>query len=147
MGEADSRIEVLKEIRDEIRGVRGELEQLRVVRVAGSGVRTERVERGARWRNAAMASTGALAVLALAFALRADRGRMPLPPEALPSVTMAPAPPSAAPTPAPAASLPPRTTSAPLASPAAPLAQPGVATKAGVNPMPSAAASPAAAAP
>ena len=29
MGDADNRIEVLKEIRDEIRGVRSELEQLR----------------------------------------------------------------------------------------------------------------------
>jgi hypothetical protein len=122
MGDADSRTDVLKEIRDEIRGVRSELEQLRGARLAGSGMRTEVVDRAARWRIAAMASTGALAVVALVLALRVGPR----------SASVAAPPPVASPPAvavAPAAPVPPRATSAPVALPAAPVAPPAVATK------------------
>jgi len=129
MGDVDSRTEVLKEIRDELRGLRNELEQLRGPRLAGSGVRTERVERNARWRIAAMASTGALAVVALVLALRP--GPRSAPAAAPPSVV---APPQIAT--APAAPLPPRAASAPLAPPPAPVKPPTVAAKPAVRPAP-----------
>jgi len=64
MGEPDSLIEVLKEIRDEIRALRTELGD-RGARMAASGIRTEVVERGARWRIAATAGAGAMALVAL----------------------------------------------------------------------------------
>jgi len=70
MGESDGLIEVLTEIRDEIRAVRAELGD-RGARMAASGIRTEVVERGARWRIAATAGAGAVALVALALALRA----------------------------------------------------------------------------
>lgn len=69
MGEPDSLIEVLKEIRDEIRALRTELGD-RGARMAASGIRTEVVERGARWRIAATAGAGAMALVALLLALR-----------------------------------------------------------------------------
>ena len=125
-GESDSRVEVLKEIRDEIRGVRSELEQLRVARLATSGVRTERVERNARWWMASMAGTGALAVVALALALRPGPRSAPVAPSA---PVAAPAPIAMAPAATPAPAPPSRTTGAPLRPPPAPIAQPVVAAK------------------
>lgn len=126
MGDADNRIEVWKEIRDEIRGVRSELEQLRGAPIAGSGVRTALVDRAAHWRIAAMASTGALAVVALVLALRAGPRSAPVavpPVAAPPSVAVASAPTPAAP----------RTISA-LVTPPAPVAQPVVAAKPAAKP-------------
>jgi hypothetical protein len=128
MADADSRIEVLKEIRDEIRGVRGELEQLRGTRLATSGVRTELIDRAARWRIATMASAGALAVVALVLALRAGPR----------SVTVAPSPPPVmmpAPSVAAAAPSAPAPAVVPVA-PAPPVAQPAVATKPAMRPLP-----------
>ncbi len=117
MADADNGIEVLKEIRDELRGVRSELAELRGARLSTSGVRTQVVDRAARWRIGALASTGALAVVALVLALRGG--------PAAESVAMTPAP-----TLAPAAVA----ASAPKAAPPAPVApapqpvQPVVAT-------------------
>jgi hypothetical protein len=131
MGEPDNRIEVLKEIRDEIRGVRSELAELRGGRLATSGVRTEVVDRAARWRIAAMASTGALAVVVLAFALRAGPNDAP--------VAMAPASAPTTPVPslAPLAPAPaPVVASAPKPTPPAPVAQPAVAAKPAARPAP-----------
>jgi hypothetical protein len=129
MGEGDSRVEVLKEIRDEIRGLRGELEQLRVARI--SGVRTARVERNPRWRIAELAGTGALAVVALVLALGAGRRSAPV---AAPSSVAPPAPVAMAPAPAATAPVSPRTTSAPVALSPAPIAQPAVAAKPAAKP-------------
>jgi hypothetical protein len=127
MDDADNRIEVLKEIRDEIRGVRNELAELRVARPASSGVRTEVVDRATRWRIGAMASTGALAVVALVLALRAGPSAAPPPiaTAAAPSVAsvagVASAPKVAPPVPA---------------TPAPPAAQPALATKPAAKPAP-----------
>ena len=111
-----SAVEVLKEIRDEIRGVRTELlEQIRV-RMAGAGVRTAVIDRAARWRIAAMAGTGAVALLALVLALRA--GGQPAmvtvaaPPQLAQATTTAPV--ATPPTPTPPAAM-----SAPTTPPAA----------------------------
>jgi hypothetical protein len=123
---SDGRVEVLKEIRDEIRGVRSELEQLRIARVGASGVRTERVERNARWRMASLVSTGALAVVALVLALRPGPRSASVAPSA--SVA-APAPVAMAPAATPAPPAPTRTTSAPVTLPPAPIAQLAVAAK------------------
>jgi hypothetical protein len=128
MGEGDNRSEVLKEIRDEIRGVRGELEQLRATRLAASGVRTAVVDRAASWRIAAMASTGALAVVALVLALRAG-----------PRSASVVAPPLMAPAPVamtPASPVAPRTTGAPVTPSPAPVVQPAVAAKPAAKPAP-----------
>jgi hypothetical protein len=119
MGESDNRTEVLKEIRDEIRGVRSELAELRDARLAAPGVRTEVVDRASRWRITAMASTGALAVVALVLALRAGPRSVPAPP-----AVAAPSP--LAMTPAPAAAVPSRT---PAALPPAPVVARAVASK------------------
>jgi hypothetical protein len=123
-GDNDSRVEVLKEIRDEIRGVRSELEQLRIARLAASGVRTERVERNVRWRMASMVSTGALAMVALVLALRPGPRSTPVAPSA---PVAAPAPVAMAPAVPPAPAAPPRATGAPVTP--APIAQPAVAAK------------------
>jgi hypothetical protein len=62
---ADNLVEVLKEIRDELRAVRTELGG-RTGRMSSSGIRTAVVDRAARWRNAALA-IGGLALLAIVF--------------------------------------------------------------------------------
>jgi hypothetical protein len=96
--ESDGTVEVLKEIRDEIRNVRTELgEQLRNAR---AGVRTERVERASRWRLAATAATGAVALLALVVAVRAGGSAATAVAPSAVVATAAPAAPAAAPTPA-----------------------------------------------
>jgi hypothetical protein len=123
MDDADNRIEVLKEIRDEIRGVRSELAELRGARLTTSGVRTQVVDRAARWRIGALASTGALAVVALVLALRA--GPASVPAATAPSVAMPPAP-AVAP-PAVVASAPKVAPPAPVAAATQPL-QPVAAT-------------------
>jgi hypothetical protein len=65
----DSLVEVLKEIRDELRAVRTELGS-RTARMT-SGIRTEVVDRAARWRNAALAGGGlALLAIVLGVAMR-----------------------------------------------------------------------------
>jgi hypothetical protein len=65
----DSLVEVLKEIRDELRAVRTELGG-RTARMT-SGIRTEVVDRAARWRNAALAGGGlALLAIVLGVAMR-----------------------------------------------------------------------------
>ena len=140
MGDADSRTEVLKEIRDELRGVRSELEQLRGTRLAGPGMRTELVDRAARWRIASMASTGALALVALVLALR---------PGPRSASVVAPAPVAAPPAvvTAPAAPVPPRAPSALVALPPAPITPPAAATKPASKPAPRVLASASAAAP
>jgi hypothetical protein len=138
MADADNRIEVLKEIRDELRGVRSELAELRGARLSTSGVRTQVVDRAARWRIGALASTGALAVVALVLALRGGPASVPV--ASTPSVAMTPAPATVA------ASAPTAVTaSAPKAAPPAPVApapqpsqqaQPVVATKPTAKPAP-----------
>jgi hypothetical protein len=120
-------VEVLKEIRDEIRGVRTELlEQIRV-RMAGAGVRTAVIDRAARWRIAAMAGTGAVALVALVVALRA--GGQP------PAVTLAPQVAQATaipPTPTPPlAARPAATTPAAVPPPHVAIAKPAAAKPAG----------------
>jgi hypothetical protein len=144
MADTDNRIEVLKEIRDEIRGVRSELAELRGARLVTSGVRTAVVDRGARWRIGALASAGALAVVALALALRGGPASPPVATSPSATATLAPAlaPPALA-TSAPRVALP-----APVV-PAQPV-QPVVATttKPAAKPAPRLLASaPAAAAP
>jgi len=70
MAESDQLVEVLKEIRDELRAVRIELDA-RGSRMTTSGVRTERVARQRhhdRWRSAALAA-GGVAGLALVIGL------------------------------------------------------------------------------
>ena len=63
----DSLVEVLKEIRDELRAVRAQLGSP-AARMTTSGIRTEVVDRAARWRTAALAG-GGLAVALLAIVL------------------------------------------------------------------------------
>jgi hypothetical protein len=67
MAEPDKLVEVLQEIRDELRAVRAEL-ATRGARMTTSGIRTEAADRRGRWRNAALAA-GGLAGLALVLAL------------------------------------------------------------------------------
>jgi len=124
----DSRVEVLKEIRDEIGGVRSELEQLRLARIGASGVRTERVERNVRWRMASMVSTGALAVVALVLALRPGPHSASVAPSApVAMAPAAPAPVAMAPAVPPAPTVPSQTTAAPVTP--APVAKPAVAVR------------------
>jgi len=105
--ETDGAVEVLKEIRDELRNVRTELAA--EMRSARAGVRTERVDRAGRWRMAGMASTGAMAFVALVLALRAGRQ---------PSAVVMPAPVMVAAAPAPSVAPAPAVTPAPfLAAP------------------------------
>ena len=68
MAESDQLVEVLKEIRDELRAVRIEL-GARGSRMTTSGVRTERVARQRHWRSAALAAGGGVAGLALVLGL------------------------------------------------------------------------------
>jgi hypothetical protein len=84
MAESDQLVEVLKEIRDELRAVRTEL-AARGGRLTASGIRTEVVAREGRWRSAALAAVG-VAGLALGLGL-AMRGR---PAPASRSVAVAP---------------------------------------------------------
>jgi hypothetical protein len=66
----DSLVAVLKEIRDELRAVRTELGS-RTARMTPSGIRTEVVDRAARWRHAALAGGGlALLAIVLGIAMR-----------------------------------------------------------------------------
>ena len=67
MAEADQLVEVLKEIRDELRALRTELAGRGVQRTS-SDIRTEVVARQGRWRSAALAA-GAVAGLALVLVL------------------------------------------------------------------------------
>jgi hypothetical protein len=67
MGESNELVEVLKEIRDELRAVRTEL-GARGPRMTTSGVRTQRVARERRWRITALAA-GGVAALALVLGL------------------------------------------------------------------------------
>ena len=84
---SDRLVEALKEIRDELRALRGELGG----RMTTSGIRTEVVDRGARWRNAALAG-GGLAVLALVLGLAVRDRPAPATFEAAPPIATAPAP-------------------------------------------------------
>jgi hypothetical protein len=73
----DSLVEVLKEIRDELRAVRTEL-GARPARMTTPGVRTEVVDRGLRWRNPVLAG-GGLAALAIVLGLAMrDRAAPPI---------------------------------------------------------------------
>jgi hypothetical protein len=84
---ADRLVEVLKEIRDELRAVRTEL-GARDSGLATSSIRTELVDRGARWRNAALAAGGMAGLaLVLGFVMMRDR---PAPEAARPTVAVAP---------------------------------------------------------
>jgi hypothetical protein len=67
MAESDQLVEVLKEIRDELRAVRTELAG-RGAQMTTSGIRTEVVARQGRWRSAALA-VGGVAGLALVLGL------------------------------------------------------------------------------
>ncbi len=129
MAESDSLIEVLKEIRDEIRAVRSELGDRGTP--AASGIRTAVVERGARWRIGATAGIGAVALVALVLALRAGGPTSPAVVAAAPQIAPATMTASTAMT----------TTPVPSAMPApAPTAMPApVATKM-VSPAPKPAA-------
>ena len=131
MAESDSLIEVLKEIRDEIRAVRTELGDRGAP--AASGIRTAVVERGARWRIGATAGIGAVALVALVLALRAGGPTSPAVVAAAPQMAPATMTASTAMT----------TTPVPSAMPApAPTAMPApVATK---TPPPASATNPAA---
>ena len=84
---SDRLVEALKEIRDELRALRGELGG----RMTMSGIRTEVVDCGARWRNAALAG-GGLAVLALVLGLAMRDRPAPATFEAAPPIATAPAP-------------------------------------------------------
>jgi len=98
----DRLVKVLKEIRDELRAVRTEL-STRDSGLATSGIRTEVVDRGARWRNAALAAGGmAGLVLVLGLVMMRDR---PAPEAARPTVAAAP-PRPAMPTAKPATPMP-----------------------------------------
>jgi hypothetical protein len=73
----DSLVEVLKEIRDELRAVRAQLGSP-PARMTTSGIRTEVIDRAARWRNAALAGGGlALLAIVLGVALR-ERPALPI---------------------------------------------------------------------
>lgn len=96
---AERLVEVLKEIRDELRAVRTELSS-RDSGLATSGIL---VDRGARWRNAALAA-GGMAGLALVLGLVMMRDR-PAPEAARPTFAAAP-PRSAMPTAKPATPMP-----------------------------------------
>ena len=73
MAESDALVEVLKEIRDELRAVRTEL-GARDARMATDSIRTEVVERGGRWRSAALAAGGVAGLaLVLGFVMTRDR--------------------------------------------------------------------------
>ncbi|HLK90432.1 MAG TPA: hypothetical protein VKZ18_11090 [Polyangia bacterium] len=140
----DGTVEVLKEIRDELRNVRTELlAQLRdEARNARAGVRTERVARAAwisRWPLVAMSGTGAVALLALILAVRAGGPAAPAvlaPPtpvaSAAPAPALAPAP-KIAKIPEVAAAKPPAAKSAPRVALAA-VPSPAVAVPAPVTP-------------
>lgn len=67
MAQSDELVEVLKEIRDELRAVRTEL-GARGGGMATDGIRTERMAREGRWRSAALAA-GGVAGLALVIGL------------------------------------------------------------------------------
>jgi hypothetical protein len=99
MAESDQLVEVLKEIRDELRAVRTEL-GARGSRMTTSGVRTERVARQGRWRSAALAA-GGVAVLALVIGLVTRDRPAPAPAQVAvaampPSMPVMPAPPPSA---------------------------------------------------
>ena len=86
MAESDALVEVLKEIRDELRAVRTELGG-RGGRMSTSGIRTERVPRQDRWRNVALAAGGVAGLaLVLGLVMRERPARPPV------SVTSAVAP-------------------------------------------------------
>lgn len=104
---SDRLVEVLKEIRDELRALRSDVGG----QMSRSGIRTEVVDRGARWRNAALAG-GGLAVLAIVLGL-AMRDRPPASLEAAPLIATAPAT-----APATAAAVPPARMPAPPVVPA-----------------------------
>jgi len=73
MAESDALVEVLKEIRDELRAVRTEL-GARGARMATDSIRTEVVERGGRWRSAALAAGGVAGLaLVLGFVMMRER--------------------------------------------------------------------------
>jgi len=90
MAESDQLVEVLKEIRDELRAVRTELAG-RGSRMSTSGVRTERVARQGRWRSAALAA-GGVAGLALVIGLVTRDRPAPSPVAVAPQSSAAPAP-------------------------------------------------------
>jgi hypothetical protein len=133
MSESDGTVEVLKEIRDEIRNVRTEL--LDQMRSARTGVRTEVVERGARWRLVAMAGTGAVALVALVLSLRSG-GQPPTVVAAPPAMASASPASAAAPAPTPVETpaQAPSSPSVAAARPAVPKPAPRVASVAPVAP-------------
>ncbi len=97
MAESDQLVEVLKEIRDELRAVRIEL-GARGSRMTTSGVRTERVARQRhhdRWRNAALAGGGVAGLALLLLLVTRDRPA-PAPVPATAAVASQSAPPPAA---------------------------------------------------
>jgi len=108
MGQSRELVEVLKEIRDELRAVRTEL-GARAARMATSGIRTELVDRRALWRRSAPAVGGVAGLaLVLGLALRDRPVRESAPvavsPQisAMPVAAVLPAPTAVASLPAPA---------------------------------------------
>jgi hypothetical protein len=91
MAESHELVEVLKEIRDELRGVRSEL-GARAERMTTSGIRTEAMDRRARWRSTALAAGGVAGLaLVLGLALRDRPAREPAPVAVAPQIAATPA--------------------------------------------------------
>jgi hypothetical protein len=143
--QAERLVEVLKEIRDELRAVRIEL-GARESRTS-TGMRTELVNRGGRWRSPALAAA-ATAGLTLIIGLALRDRPAPQPPTTTPTATMAVNPQVTAPAISPRAVIP---TPAPVVGPAAvasraavPVAKPSSAAPATKQAEPSRARVPAA---
>ncbi len=123
MAESDRLVEALNEIRDELRALRTELGG-RSGRLATSGVRTERVDRRARWQRAALA-VGGVAGLALVVGLAMHDRPAAVPVAVAPQVsTTSAALPTPAVTPAQTAVVPPTPVAAHLPVPAGKPAKP-----------------------
>jgi hypothetical protein len=91
MAESHELVEVLKEIRDELRGVRSEL-GARAARMTTGGIRTEVMDRRARWWSAALAVGGVAGLaLVLGLALRDRPARAPAPIAVAPQTPSTPA--------------------------------------------------------
>ena len=130
----DSLLEVLKEIRDELRAVRAQLGGP-AARMTTSGIRTEVVDRGARWRNAALAG-GGLALLAIVLGVAMRERPAPAIVAVAPQASATPAAkPAALPIAMPPAAQAPVALAAPAAVPATRLPQPlAVKPTAGARP-------------
>ena len=113
----DSLVEVLKEIRDELRALRTQLGN-RTARLTTSGIRTEVVDRAARWRNAALAG-GGLALLAIVLGVALHERPAPAIVAVAPQVSTTPATQPAMVTTTPSAVVPTAPAPVALAAPAA----------------------------